>query len=116
MPHPNESKISKDIVSSSASKTQVRELKAQFEELNGHITTAISEKNFTRAITLDLARQEILRDLCLRDSSIFDSDFFIFIEKCARENSSLISNVEDEMNNLTCLTGKSMKMQMAYNR
>lgn len=116
MLHPNDPKALKGIVSSNASQSQISEIKAQFEMLNSSITSAISKNDFARVVALDSARQEILRDICLRAPSVFDDDFFIFMEKCARENSLLISKVEDEMDNLTCLTGKTMKMRMAYKR
>ena len=48
---------------------QVRE---QFEELNQHIIKAITDKNFTRSIELDSARQDILRELCLIDPALIN--------------------------------------------
>ena len=52
---------------------QVRE---QFEELNQHIIKAITDKNFTRSIELDSARQDILRELCLIDPALINEEFF----------------------------------------
>ena len=37
----------------------------QFQMLNDHIASAISEKDYTRAATLDRARQNMLQDICL---------------------------------------------------
>ncbi len=113
---PNELKRSESEVESNNLEIQLSGIKVQFDELNKHIVSAISEKNFSRVIALDSARQEILKDLCLRAPSIFDDDFFVFIEKCAKENALLISKVEDNMENLTSFTGKSMRMQSAYTR
>ena len=36
------------------------EIAEQFQMLNGHIASAISQKDYTRAATLDRARQDIL--------------------------------------------------------
>ena len=41
------------------------EIREQFSSLNGHIATAITNKDFNRAVTLDQARQDILKDLSL---------------------------------------------------
>ena len=90
------------------------EIQEQFSELNGHIAEAILNKDFTRAVTLDRARQDILRDLCLMDMSGIDEKFFAFIEQCAKENVELISNVEAEMENLTSHHSRFRKAQAAY--
>ena len=37
----------------------------QFSILNNHIVEAITDKDFTRVINLDIARQSMMRDLCL---------------------------------------------------
>ena len=91
-------------------------LQLQFERLNLHITKAIYDKNFCRAVELDTARQDILKELCLKDPALIDGEFFAFIERCAGENASLISKVEDEMESLTMRTGRHMRAQMAYSR
>ena len=54
-------------------KSQIAE---QFQMLNAHITSAISEKDYGRAITLDRARQDMLKDICLMDMQLIDSEFF----------------------------------------
>ena len=41
------------------------QLAEQFQMLNGHIASAISDKDYTRAATLDRARQDMLKDICL---------------------------------------------------
>lgn len=89
---------------------------SQFQYLNQHITIAINDKNFSRAVELDTARQDILKDLCLKDPSLIDEEFFTFIEQCAGENALLITEVEDEMENLTTRTGRHMRAQMAYSQ
>ena len=50
----------------------VAEMRLQFEELNHHIAGAITDKNFARAVALDTARQDILKDLCLKDPALID--------------------------------------------
>lgn len=92
------------------------EMRLQFQELNHHIVSALADKNFTRAIELDTARQDILKDLCLKDPALIDEGFFTFIEHCARENTSLISQIENDMEDLTTRSGKQMRMQVAYSR
>ena len=49
------------------------EIAEQFELRNGHIAAAISQKDYTRSATLDRARQDILRDLCLMDMQSIDA-------------------------------------------
>jgi len=39
----------------------------QFQMLSEHIASAISDKDYTRAATLDRARQDMLKDICLMD-------------------------------------------------
>ena len=91
-------------------------MRLQFEELNHHIAGAIADKDFARAVVLDTARQDILKNLCLRDPALVDENFFIFIENCARENASLISQVENDMEELTTKSSQQMRMQVAYSR
>ena len=95
----------------SSKKTQAQEelkewlfnVQLQFERLNLHITKAIYDKNFSRAVELDTARQNILKELCLKDPALIDGEFFAFIERCAEENAST-------------RTGRHMRAQMAYSR
>ena len=56
--------------------TKMAEIKSQFTELNGHIADAIKNKDFSRALLLDKARQDILKDLCLMDPSTIDAGSF----------------------------------------
>ena len=94
----------------------IAEMRLQFEELNCHIAGAITDKNFARAVALDTARQDILKDLCLKDPALIDEGFFTFIEQCARENASLISQIENDMEELTTKSSQQMRMQIAYSR
>ena len=61
------------------------EIREQFSALHSHIATAITNKDFNRAVTLDQARQDILKDLCLMDMKCIDDSFFAVIELCAKE-------------------------------
>ena len=90
------------------------EIAEQFQMLNGHIASAISQKDYTRAATLDRARQDILRDLCLMDMQSIDAEFFALIEECARDNASLIQTVQGDMSHISWQTSRSMKAQRAY--
>ena len=92
------------------------EIAEQFQMLNGHIASAILQKDYTRAATLDRARQDILRDLCLMDMQSIDAEFFTLIEECARDNASLIQTVQEDMSHISWQTSRSMKAQRAYLR
>jgi len=61
----------------------------QFQMLNGHIASAISEKDYSRAATLDRARQDMLKDICLMDMQSIDAEFFALIEECAKNSASI---------------------------
>ena len=86
----------------------------QFQMLNGHIALAISEKDYTRAATLDQARQDMLKDICLMDMQSIDAEFFTLIEECARENASLIQTVREDMSHINWQTSRSLRAQRAY--
>ena len=92
-------------------KSQIAE---QFQMLNAHIISAISEKDYGRAITLDRARQDMLRDICLMDMQLIDSEFFALIEECARDNASLIQTVQEDMSDISWQTSRSLRAQRAY--
>ena len=92
-------------------KNQVAE---QFQMLSKHIASAISDKDYTRAATLDRARQDMLKDICLMDMQSIDSEFFALIEECARDNASLIQTVQEDMSSLTWQTSRSLRAQRAY--
>ena len=92
-------------------KNQVAE---QFQMLSEHIASAISDKDYTRAATLDRARQDMLRDICLMDMQSIDAEFFALIEECARENASLIQTVQEDMSHITWHTSRSLRAQRAY--
>ena len=81
--------------------TKNSEFKEQFANLNASIVEAISDKNFTRVIDLDKARQQMLQDLCLLAADQIDDDLFKFIDACARENTNLIEKTELAINRIT---------------
>ena len=86
----------------------------QFQMLNGHIASAISEKDYSRAATLDRARQDLLREICLMDIQSIDAEFFALIEECARDNASLIQTVQKDISHISWQTSRSLKAQRAY--
>ena len=90
------------------------EITAQFQLLNGHIAKAISEKDYVRAAALDRARREILQDVCLMDMKAIDVSFFNMIEDFARQNASLIQSVEEDMQQISWQTNRSLKAKKAY--
>ena len=86
----------------------------QFQMLNGHIASAISEKDYARAAKLDQARQDMLKDICFMDMQSIDEEFFAVIEECARDNASLIQTVQEDMSQINWQTSRSLKAQRAY--
>ena len=86
----------------------------QFQMLSEHIASAISDKDYTRAATLDRARQDMLKDICLMDMRSIDAEFFALIEECARDNANLIQTVQEEMSHITWQTSRSLRAQRAY--
>ena len=92
----------------------MNQIAEQFQMLNGHIASAISEKDYSRAATLDMARQDMLRDICLLDMKSVDAEFFALIEECARDNASLIQTVQKDMSHISWRTSRSLKAQRAY--
>jgi hypothetical protein len=86
----------------------------QFQMLSEHIASAISDKDYTRAATLDRARQDMLKDICLMDMKSIDAEFFALIEECARDNASLIQTVQEDMSHITWRTSRSLRAQRAY--
>lgn len=116
MLHPNDGSIPGKIEDGCDNTEWIAKIRLQFEELNHHIAGAITDKNFARAVALDSARQDILKNLCLKDPALIDEGFFTFIEHCARENASLISQIENDMEELTTRSSKQMRMQVAYSR
>ena len=90
------------------------EIAEQFQMLNGHIASAISNKDYLRAAMLDRARQNMLRDICLMDMQSIDEEFFALIEECARDNASLIQTVQEDMGHISWQTSRSLRAQRAY--
>ena len=86
----------------------------QFQMLNGHIAQAISAKDYGRAAALDRARRKILQDVCLMDMTSIDVNFFEMIEDCARQNALLIQSVEEDMQQISWQTSRSLKAKKAY--
>ena len=92
-------------------KSQIAE---QFQMLNSHIASAIADRNYTRAATLDRARQDMLKDICLMDMHSIDAEFFALIEECARDNAELIQPVQKDMSEISWQTSRSLRAQRAY--
>lgn len=94
--------------------TKNSEFKEQFANLNASIVEAISEKNFTRVVDLDKARQQMLQDLCLLAADEIDDELFKFIDACARENTNLIEKTELAISRMTKDKIKYDKVLSAY--
>ena len=116
MLHPSDESALQKINDGVNNDNWIADMRLQFEELNHHIASAITDKNFSRAIALDTARQDAMKDLCLKDPALIDEGFFTFIEHCARENASLISQIQNDMEELTTKSSQQMRMQVAYSR
>lgn len=86
----------------------------QFANLNASIVDAIANKNFTRVVDLDKARQTMLQDLCLLAADEIDDELFQFIDSCARENTSLIERTELAINRMSKEKTKHKKVLNAY--
>ena len=92
-------------------KSQIAE---QFQMLNGHIASAISDRDYARAATLDRARQDMLKDICLMDMQSIDAEFFALIEECARDNADLIQTIQKDMSEISWQTSRSLRAHRAY--
>jgi len=95
---------------------KMAEIKSQFSDLGMLILDAVKNKDFNRALMLDKARQDILKDLCLMEPTAIDAGFFEFIEGCAKDNARLIQSVEDDMEQMTFRQSQARKVQTAYMR
>lgn len=85
-----------------------------FSALNDAIVAAISERSFSRVITLDKARQEMMQDLCLLAADEVDDQLFDFIEHCTRQNTKMIEDMEIELEQLTFRNNRFNKAVHAY--
>lgn len=86
----------------------------QFSNLNNHIVEAITDKDFTRVINLDIARQSMMRDLCLLASEEVNDRLFEFLEKCSVQNTKMIEEMEFELEQMTLKNNKFEKAVKAY--
>ena len=86
----------------------------QFSNLNNHIVEAIADKDFTRVINLDIARQSMMRDLCLLASEEVNDRLFEFLEKCSMQNTKMIEEMEFELEQMTLKNNKFEKAVKAY--
>ena len=85
-----------------------------FSDLNDQIVAAIADGSFSRVITLDKARQDMMQDLVLLAADEVDDNLFDFIELCARQNTQMIEDLELEVENLTFRNNRFTKAVNAY--
>ena len=85
-----------------------------FSDLNDQIVTAIAEGSFSRVITLDKARQEMMQDLILLTADQVDDKLFDFIELCTRQNTKMIEDLDLEVEKLTFRNNRFTKAVSAY--
>ncbi len=71
--------------------------KIQFKSINNQIAQAILDEDYTKAKTLDLARQDIIQDLSIIEDKHLDNSFFEFLEECVKENADIIDDVQLKM-------------------
>ena len=85
-----------------------------FSVLNDQIVAAISDGRFSRVITLDKARQDMMQDLCLFAADDVDDNLFEFIEHCTHQNTKMIEDLELEVEKLTFRNNRFNKAVHAY--
>lgn len=85
-----------------------------FSDLNDQIVSAIAERNFSRLILLDKARQDMMQGLLLLSSDEIDDELFEFIEFCSQENTRMIRGLENEIEKLTFQNNRFVKAANAY--
>ena len=94
----------------------LNEFKKQFKSINNQILQAISNEDYTRAKTLDLARQDIIKDLSSLEEDHLDSSFFEFLEDCVKENSDIINDVQLKILNNTKIQSNFVKALNSYRK
>ena len=94
----------------------LNEFKKQFKSINNQILQAISDEDYTRAKTLDLARQDIIKDLSTLEEDHLDSSFFEFLEDCVKENSDIINDVQLKILNNTKIQSNFVKVLNSYKK
>ena len=94
----------------------LNEFKKQFKSINNQILQAISNEDYTRAKTLDLARQDIIKDLSSLEEDHLDSSFFEFLEDCVKENSDIINDVQLKILNNTKIQSNFVKALNGYRK
>jgi hypothetical protein len=85
-----------------------------FSDLNDQIVAAIADGSFSRVITLDKARQDMMQDLCLFAADEVDDQLFEFIEYCTYQNTQMIENLELQLEKLTSRNNRFNKAVQAY--
>ena len=85
-----------------------------FSDLNDQIVAAISDGSFSRVITLDKARQDMMQDLVLLAADEVDDNLFNFIEHCTRQNTQMIKDLELGLEKLTLHNNRFAKAVSAY--
>ncbi|MDC1136126.1 hypothetical protein OAT45_05430 [Alphaproteobacteria bacterium] len=87
-----------------------------FSDLNDQIVAAIADGSFSRVITLDKARQDMMQDLVLLAADEVDDKLFDFIELCTRQNTQMIEDLELEVEKLTFRNNRFTKAVNAYHK
>jgi hypothetical protein len=82
--------------------------------LNDQIVAAIADGSFSRVITLDKARQDMMQGLVLLAADEVDDKLFDFIELCTRQNTQMIEDLELEVEKLTFRNNRFTKAVNAY--
>ena len=85
-----------------------------FSDLNDQIVAAISDGSFSRVITLDRARQDMMQDLVLLAADEVDDNLFDFIEHCTQQNTQMIKDLELGLEKLTLHNNRFAKAVNAY--
>ena len=95
-------------------KMKKQEFLAQFSELNAHIEAALTAQDFDRAMRIDSARRDILREFAATADPDGDKVFFAALEQCAADNARTITRMTTEMSAVQRRTGQQVRGLSGY--
>ena len=104
--------LTKDMTGDATMKKQ--EFLAQFSELNAHIEAALAAQDFDRAMRIDSARRDILREFATTADPDGDKVFFAALEQCAADNARTITEMTTEMSAVQRRAGQQVRGLSRY--
>lgn len=90
------------------------EFLTRFSELNAHIEAALASQDFDRAMRIDSARRDILREFTATADPDGDKMFFAALEQCAADNARTITRMTTEMSAVQRRTGQQVRGLSRY--